>query len=114
LLLVEAEENPVVQKTSCQTTVEDVMIHDSNPFESETRYTPSCRSPEMKKGYAFGRSPFEMGLVHPQPPLKDAEACFKWLEACCYTDDQLNLWVTAAIISFFIYVCCECVNFHCD
>ncbi|CAL4949849.1 unnamed protein product [Urochloa decumbens] len=88
LLLVEAEEKPVVQKTSCQTTPKDY------PFESETGHTPSCRSPEMKKQHVFGRSQFEMGLVHPQPPMKDAEACFKWLDACCYADDQLKwTWV---------------------
>ncbi|CAO2179924.1 unnamed protein product [Urochloa humidicola] len=83
-----SEGNPVVQKTSCQNTPK------VDPFESETGCTPSCRSPEMKKGCVFGRSPFEMGLVHPQPPLKDAEACFKWLDACCYADDQLKwTWV---------------------
>ncbi|CAL4956575.1 unnamed protein product [Urochloa decumbens] len=82
------EEKPVVQKTSCQTTPKDY------PSESETGHTPSCRSPEMKKQHVFGRSQFEMGLVHPQPPMKDAEACFKWLDACCYADDQLKwTWV---------------------
>ncbi|KAG2597759.1 hypothetical protein PVAP13_5KG304900 [Panicum virgatum] len=42
----------------------------------------------------FGRSPFDMKLIHPQPPRKDAEACFKWLVACSSADDQLNwAWV---------------------
>jgi len=84
----------VTQETPCQTTPEDdAMILDSNPFESDTACTPSCSGPEMKKEYIFGRSPFEMGLVHPKPPKKQAEACFKWLEACSYQDDQLNWWV---------------------
>ena len=89
-----AEEKSVTQETPCQTTPEDdAMILDSNPFESDTACTPSCSGPEMKKEYIFGRSPFEMGLVHPKPPKKQAEACFKWLEACSYQDDQLNWWV---------------------
>nr|CAB3477214.1 unnamed protein product [Digitaria exilis] len=80
LLLADAEETPVVQ-----TTLKDVMT-----LEPETGCAPSCRSTETKKGYIFGPSPFEMGLVHPEPPLKKAEACFKWLEACSYADDQLK------------------------
>ncbi|TVU20810.1 hypothetical protein EJB05_30407, partial [Eragrostis curvula] len=89
-----AKEKPVVQMMSRQTTNCPENVGDTNCSESETGYTQGCRSPKTKKQYDFGPSPFEKQLVHIQPPLKMAEACFKWLEACSYVDDQLDwTWV---------------------
>lgn len=84
----------MVQVTSHQIAsngAEDVI--NTNPSESEADYAPESKSLKTKKDYKFGPSPFEIGLFHMQPPLRKAEACFKWLGACSLADAQLSWYV---------------------
>ncbi|TVU20812.1 hypothetical protein EJB05_30409, partial [Eragrostis curvula] len=89
---------PHIEAARLQTTSEvgseDLLIIGTNTTAAEAWHTLGGSSQKIMSKNRFGRSPFEMKLVHPEPPRNDAEACFKWLRACSNADDQLSwTWV---------------------
>lgn len=70
LLLVEAEENPVVQKTSCQTTVEDVMIHDSKSFWVWDKVYSQLQKSRNEERVRFWTFPTRNGIGSPTTTLE--------------------------------------------